>query len=142
MSKVLRNMPPVNPETAEFWQGCRDHRLLLQHCVDCKHQQFYPRLVCSQCSSRKLEWLEASGLAKVESFTVMRMAISPAYAEDLPYVVAIVRLAEGPKMMTNIVNTDPDTVSIGLEVSVKFRAYSDDVTVPVFSPVDSAQQKQ
>jgi uncharacterized OB-fold protein len=129
-----RNLPRPTPETAPFWDGCRAGRLLIQRCAACGNRQFYPRLVCTRCAARRLEWLAASGRATVESFTVVRQAISPAYAGDVPYVVAIVRLAEGPTMMSNIVQCEPEQVAIGMAVTVVFEPLDADITLPKFRP--------
>lgn len=134
MTGTRRNTPRPTVETAPFWEGCRAGRLLIQRCADCGHRQFYPRLVCSSCTSRRLEWEAASGRATVESFTVVRQAISPAYAADVPYVLAIVRLAEGPTMMTNIVGCDPADVSVGMDLLVAFEPLDADITLPKFRP--------
>ena len=82
--------------------------------------------------------MEASGAGRVASFTVVRRAVSEAYAA--PYVVALVDLAEGPRLMTNIVECAPEAVRVGLDVTVRFEAWADDVTLPVFAPVDPAAQ--
>ena len=73
----------------------------------------------------------------IESFTIVRQAISPARAGDVPYVIALVRLDEGPAMMTNIVDCDPAQVTIGLPVLVGFERLSDDIALPVFRPAQS-----
>ncbi len=136
MNDISRNMPVPNPETKAFWDACREQRLLIQSCSDCGHRQFYPRLICSECSSRDVDWVEACGSATIKSFTIMRMAISPAYESDIPYVIALVSLDEGPTMMTNVVNCDLEALAIGMDLQVQFRRYSDEISVPVFAPVD------
>ena len=134
MTGNARHVPRPTPETAPFWNGCREGRLLIQQCADCGHRQFYPRLVCSRCQSRQLEWIDCSGRATIESFTIVRQAISPAYAGDVPYVVAIVRLAEGPTMMSNIVQCDPERLAIDMPVTVVFDALTADINLPKFRP--------
>ncbi len=134
MSDAARNVPEITPDTAAFWEGCREGRLLIQCCGACGHRQFYPRLVCSACGQLAPAWVEASGKGTVESFTVMRQAISPAYAADVPYVLAIIRLAEGPTMMSNVIGCDPDEVSIGMPVRVAFEPLTPEIALPKFRP--------
>ena len=135
--RPLRNLPRITPESAPYWEGCREGKFLLQKCSACGTYQFYPRALCSACGSSEIAWAEASGQGEVVSFTVMQQAISPGYKDDVPYVVAIIRLAEGPTMMSNVVGCDPDAAAIGMPVTVGFKKYSDAVTVPVFSPAKS-----
>ena len=132
-----KNLPRPTPDTQAYWDGCRDEKLFIQHCTRCGHYQFYPRLICSSCMSPELEWAEASGKGQVRSFTILRQAISPAYADDVPYVVALIELSEGPTMMSNVVDCDPESVHIGMAVEVVFTAYTDEITVPQFKPLDS-----
>lgn len=135
-----RLLPRPTPETAAWWDGCREHRLLLQHCRDCGERQFYPRAVCGSCLGGRLEWIEAGGLATVETFTICRVPVTEAYAAQVPYVVAIVRLQEGPTMMTNIVGCAPESVAIGMPVEVVFEDVNDAITLPQFRPRQGAAQ--
>jgi uncharacterized OB-fold protein len=134
-----RLMPRPTPETEFWWENCRNRRLLIQHCSDCGAHQFYPRVVCSACHGGNLEWTEAGGQAVVETFTICRVPVTEAYSERLPYVVAIVRLAEGPTMMTNIIGCDPDAVTIGMPVEVDFEDWGDQFTLPQFRPRAAAE---
>jgi len=130
-----RNVPRPTAETAPYWEGCRDQKLLIQRCSECRHFQFYPRILCTECASRKVEWVAASGCGTVLSFTVVRQAISAAYAAEVPYVIALIKLDEGPTMMSNIIQADADSVKIGMPVEVVFEAWTDEVTVPKFRPL-------
>ncbi|MBZ5752686.1 Zn-ribbon domain-containing OB-fold protein [Metabacillus rhizolycopersici] len=129
-----KNFPQPTVETARFWEGCRVHELIIQKCSDCHNFQFYPRLMCTNCTSRKVEWMKASGRGKVMSFTIVHRAISKAYLSQVPYVIAIIELEEGPTMMSNIVQCEPKAVEIGMEVEVVFENWSDTITMPQFSP--------
>jgi uncharacterized OB-fold protein len=133
MSDALRKALPVpTPESAPYWQGCRESKLLLQRCAACGRQQFYPRAICAACSSPDLAWAAASGRGRVKSYTVIRRAVSAAYEPDVPYVVALIELAEGPTLMSNIVGAPPEQVRIGAAVRVRFDAWSDELRLPVF----------
>jgi uncharacterized OB-fold protein len=127
-------LPRPTPETVFWWEGCRENRLLLQYCSACESHQFYPRLACCGCQSTELEWVEASGIGSVETFTICRVPVAEAYAGDLPYVVAIVRLAEGPAMMSNIIGCDVEAVSTGMPVEVVFEVRNEEITLPQFRP--------
>ena len=133
---VLKTQPRPTPETEVYWQGCRDNQLLIQSCSDCGHVQFYPRSVCTKCMSQNLDWIEASGQATVISYTVMHRSVSKAYCVDGPQVLALVRLEEGPQMMSHVIDCDEDNLSIGLAVEVTFQEWSQDIVMPVFRPVE------
>jgi uncharacterized OB-fold protein len=131
-------LPVPSPETAFWWENCRDGRLLIQRCGACGAAQFYPRALCSSCLAETLEWVQTSGIAQVVTFTICRVPVAEAYAPDLPYVVALVRLDEGPTMMTNIVECDPEAVSTGMTVEVVFEALSEQISLPMFRPLREA----
>ena len=126
-------VPPVDPGTEPYWRGNENGRLLLQRCPRCDHVQFPPRLACTSCGARDLEWSDASGRGAVRTFTIIRRAVSPAFEADVPYVVALIGLDEGPTMMTNVVGCDPESVSIGQRVRVVFERRGQ-VAIPQFTP--------
>lgn len=130
-----KHLPPVNSETAPYWEGCREGELRLQRCAACAGLQFYPRLLCSHCGARDLTWVAASGNGRVRSFTIVRRAVSAAYEQDVPYVVALIELQEGPTMMSNVVGCDPEAVAIGMPVRVTFERWTDEISMPLFQPV-------
>jgi uncharacterized OB-fold protein len=132
---VGKNLPHPNPETAPYWEGCREQKLLIQRCSSCGHHQFYPRILCTECTSQQVEWVSACGRGKVVSFTIVRQAISEAYAADVPYVIALIQLDEGPTMMSNVIQSDPESVMVGMPVEVIFEAWSEEITVPKFCPL-------
>src|SRR6266404_6219829 len=92
--------PPVNPETKPFWNAAAQGRLLIKRCTACDEPHWYPRAICPFCSERT-EWMEASGHGTIYSYSVFRRT-------PIPYAIAYVTLAEGPTMMTNIVDCDLD----------------------------------
>jgi uncharacterized OB-fold protein len=128
-------LPAVTHETAPYWDAARRHELHIQRCAACGQHQFYPRIYCAQCFSDRVEWIKASGRAKVTTFTIVRRPVSPAFADDVPYVVALVTLAEGPTMMTNIVGCAPEKVAIGMPVEVTFEDWTEEISIPKFKPV-------
>ena len=131
---TTKPIPTPTLETQPYWDGCKRGELLIQQCAACEHYQFYPRLYCTKCFSDRVEWVRASGRAKVATFTIVRRPVSQAFKDDLPYVVALVTLDEGPTMMTNIVGCLPEEVAIGMRVAVTFEAWSDDISIAKFRP--------
>lgn len=131
-------LPTPGPETAFWWESCRAGRLLIQRCGDCGTHQFYPRLHCASCLRGGLEWVAAAGTGTVATYTICRVPVAEAYAADVPYVVALVRLAEGPTMMTNIVDCDPESVVVGMPVEVVFETRSEEISLPQFRPRSAA----
>jgi uncharacterized OB-fold protein len=131
-----RPLPVADAATGPYWEATREERLVMPRCDDCGHYHFYPRTLCPQCSSPKLKWTQVSGAGVVYSYTVIHRAPSPAFATAVPYVVAAVKLAEGPHMMTNIVGIAPDAVRIGMPVKVVFQKYSEEITLPMFEPAE------
>src|SRR5882757_2732306 len=133
---ALTSKPIPSPtlETQPYWDGCKRGELLIQQCAACEHYQFHPRLYCTKCFSDRVEWVRASGRAKVATFTIVRRPVSQAFKDDLPYVVALVTLDEGPTMMTNIIGCPPEQVAIGMSVAVTFHAWSDDISIAKFRP--------
>lgn len=133
-SAPLKNLPISTAETAEYWAGCQRRELLIQRCTDCGACQFYPRLLCTRCSGRALQWVRASGRGAIRTFTIVRRAVSAAYAAEVPYVVALIRLEEGPTLMSNVVGCAVETVAIDMPVEVVFDDWPGGVTVPKFRP--------
>ena len=105
-------------------------KLVLQRCQHCGHVLFYPRTHCDACQSDQLAWEDASGAGTIASYTVVRRAVSADF--EAPYVIALIDLAEGPRMMSQIIDADPDALAVGLSVKVDFAAWSEDITLPVF----------
>jgi uncharacterized protein len=132
--QIGKPVPVPTQETRPYWEGCKRHELRIQRCTACGHYQFYPRLYCDKCFSDDVEWITASGRATVYTFTIVHRPPSDAFKGDLPYVVALVKLEEGPSMMTNIVGCPPEQVAIGMAVKVTFDDLTDEITIPKFRP--------
>lgn len=111
---------------------------MLQHCVDCERAVFYPRLRCPHCWGNALTWVEASGRGTVASYTIIHRPGHPAFAADAPYVVALVDLAEGVRILSNIVNCPIETVQVEMPVNVVWEAQGE-FTLPKFQPADSEE---
>ena len=128
-------LPVIDPGSAPFWEAAREHRLSIPRCLDCGKHHFYPRELCPHCHSDNLEWSDVSGRGSIYTFTIARRPAGPAYADDVPYVIALIDLAEGPRMMTNVIASDVEAVRIGDAVEVVFDDVTDEVTLPKFKTV-------
>jgi hypothetical protein len=125
--------PIVNADSAPYWEGARSDKLLLQRCGGCGTLRFFPRFLCTACGSDRTEWSEVSGRGTVHSFTIVHRAAFPEFQATTPYVVALIDLEEGPRMMTNIVGDDALSVAIGDTVTVVFEERgADGAKVPQF----------
>jgi len=127
MAERKISAPAVNLETQPFWDAAAEGKLLIKKCTACGEPHFYPRTHCPFCFSDKTEWVEASGQGTVYTYSVMRRA-------SIPYAIAYVTLAEGPTMMTNIVDCDLDSIKIGQPVRLVFRPSEGGPPVPMFTP--------
>jgi uncharacterized OB-fold protein len=108
----------TTPLTEPFWDRANEGELLIQHCSSCGHRQHYPRNICISCWADEPLWMSASGNGVVWTFTVVEKPGHPAWVDEVPYVIALVELEEGPRVMTRIVDYPPELVSVGMPVSL------------------------
>jgi uncharacterized OB-fold protein len=134
-SPVSRPLPRPTEQSAAFWAATAEGRFVFQRCGSCAEAIFYPRVNCPACGSTDLVDEDASGRGTVYTYTVARRPTHRAFADAGPYVIAIVELAEGPHVTTNIVECDPEAVSVGMRVEVVFADEVDGVALPLFRPV-------
>ncbi len=130
----LKPLPEPTPATKPFWDAAREHRLLLQRSKQTGQFLYYPREVSPFGPQDELEWAEVSGRGSVYSFTVARRPTAPQWADDVPYVIAIVELEEGPHLTANIVGCPPGAVFIGQPVVASFEDVTPEVTLVQFRP--------
>jgi uncharacterized OB-fold protein len=102
--------------TAPYWEAAERGELLLQRCAECAEHVHPPAPSCPMCTHGRLEWVPAAGSGVVHSFTIARHAAHPAVKDCLPYVVALVRLDEGPRVVLNVLGVEPEQVVIGMRV--------------------------
>jgi uncharacterized protein len=126
-------LPVIDEVNGAYWSAAAEGRLLIQECPHCHHRQFYPRALCTRCGGEP-EWLECSGRGTVHTFTVVRQMGMRPFRDELPYVVAMIELEEGPRMMGNVTGCDPDAVRIGLPVEAYFVRAAEDVGVVMWRP--------
>lgn len=136
MDAYAGNLPKPTPETQPFWAGTRARTLLLPWCEDCGKPHFYPRAICPHCLSDRLDWRPASGRGRLHTYVINHRA---AKGFTAPYVIAVVELEEGPRMMSNIVMDDPtpEKLAIDMALEVTFEDVTDAITLPRFRPVAS-----
>jgi hypothetical protein len=128
------DLPTPEGDTRRFWDAAREGTLLLKRCAACGKRHFYPRPFCPHCWSTEVDWEPASGHATVYTYSIVHQNDLPPFNQRVPYVAAIVDLAEGPRMMTNLVDVEHERLRVGMAVEVAFQKISDDVTIPVFRP--------
>lgn len=133
--RYQKPLPRIDEESRGYWEALARHELYVQRCRDCGTVRFPPRAVCTHCMSSATEWLRCSGRGTVYSFTVTHQNQAPGFREELPYLLAIVELAEGPRVMTNVVECTPDVVRIGMSVEVVFDDVVPGTTLAKFRPV-------
>lgn len=127
-----RPLPVIDADSAPFWAAARDRRLRVQRCLECDRHVFYPRALCPHCHTELVEWVDCSGHGTIYSYTVARRPAGPAFADDVPYVVVLVDLDEGVRMLSNLLTDDVESVRIGGRVVVRFDDVADGVTLPLF----------
>lgn len=139
MAEIQHPLPNASWETRGYWEGAGRGEIVLQRCRTCGTVQHKPRGVCATCLSGDIEHFVASGQGTVYTFTVTNQNMAKGFAEACPYVMAYVTLEEGPRVLTNIVGCDPDTVIIGMKVKADFATQERDdgeaFAVPRFTPV-------
>jgi uncharacterized protein len=122
--------PLIDDESRPFWDGLKREELMIQHCLTCDKFIFYPRLYCPHCFSDNVSWTKSSGWGHIYSYTVVHNA-APPFKNQTPFVVAIVELEEGVRMMSRIIG-EQGQVQIDKTVSVIFEQIDDELTLPYF----------
>jgi uncharacterized protein len=124
--------PDVTADTRPFWDALHAGKFQLQRCADCGKLRHYPRPVCDACYSMKAEWVAASGLGTVHSWTITHHAFHPGFKADLPLMLLTVDLAEGVRMQAQARGIGDGELKIGLKVKLGFERVTEDLTLPVF----------
>ena len=136
MSALPASEPMTTLETEPFWSAAAEGRLVLPRCDACGTVIWYPRRFCPACRTTSVSWIEASGRGTVYTYTVVRKGARGAWGEVAPYVIAYVELDEGPRVLTNVVDIDPDAVEVGMAVRVVFDPTPEGQAVFRFAPAE------
>ncbi len=131
---MTKPIPHPDELSAPYWEGLKRGVLMIQSCGECGTLRHYPRLLCGECYSLAVTWVEVSGRGEIHSWTVAHHAFLPSFKEDLPYVLVVVDLEAGVRAMgrlTGVLDTD---IRIGLPVQFVARARADGLLLPTFVP--------
>lgn len=147
MAERAKALPQPTEETLPYWEACRRHELQIQYCNDCRRYYFYPRPFCRWCMSRNTEWRKVSGRGKLHTH-VINYRPARGFENDAPYVIAVIELDEGPRMMTNLLDIEIDLsvepsglrrkdgseLKIDDAMEVVFEDVNAEITLPKFRP--------
>lgn len=134
MVELTKPLPHVDDDNREYWEYCKNHDFRMQKCTSCGYIRFPCSIVCPECHSMEAEWTKLSGKGKVYTFTVYRRPYHPAYKDDIPYVLAIIELEEGPRMESNVTGCPVEEVKIDMPVEVYFDDVTPEFAIPKFRP--------
>ncbi|MBN1381173.1 MAG: OB-fold domain-containing protein [Deltaproteobacteria bacterium] len=137
MDDDLKPLPVINDDNRDFWNGCRNHELRFQKCEQCGHVRWPASLICPVCFCRAFNWIVSEGRGRIYTFVVYHVAYHPGFQDDLPYVVAVVELTEGPRLLTNIAECPIDEISCDMPVEVTWRDVNKEISLPLFRPAVS-----
>lgn len=133
-------MPTPNPDTQEFWDGCKNHEFRIQRCKSCGTFRHYPRPACFNCQSFDTEWVTIGGRGTIYSYTIAQHSFHPFFRDKVPYAVVVVELDEAPgvRMASNMVDCPVDAVQCGMPVDVVWEDLDDKITLYKFRPLAKA----
>lgn len=132
-----RLAPTITPDTQFFWDGVTDHKLLIQRCARCATLRHPPRPMCPTCNSLEWDTVESSGKGTLYSFVMPQHPPFPWFEPG--YIVALVDLEEGTRLVSNLVDIDPDDAAIGMAVEVFYEHFDDGLVLPQFRPAVSGR---
>ncbi len=135
MNEYKKPLPLITELSKQFYNACKQGKLLYQKCDDCGQVVFFPKEFCPNCMGRYLGWLESSGKGKIYTFTVTYDFAPPEFMTDVPYAIAIINMDEGFSIMSNIVECDFERLKCDMPVEVVFDPVTSEITLPKFRPV-------
>lgn len=137
-NEIPKPEPAITPETKPFWDAAKNKEFMLVKCVDCgfyRNPVSITANICPDCGSRKPgAWVKASGKGKVHTYTAVHRTFHPAFERELPYILVIVELEEGPRFLANMREITPDEMKLDMPVEVIFEKLTDDIMLPQFKP--------
>lgn len=129
---VARPRPVIDETNARYWESARAHALELPRCTECSHMFYPPRDQCPRCLGGSIRWERVSGNATLFTWNVVHQIYYEAFRELAPYVVAVVELEEGPRLITNMLRHSSEGLHVGLNVTLDYLDVDDELTLPVF----------
>lgn len=130
----LRLPSPQTPLDEEFWAHCAQERLCFQRCTRCYTWRHLPRLLCAHCGSDRWEWEASSGRGHLFSWTVSHQAVLPEFRDQVPFVVALVELEEGVRMVSTLRGVALEDLALDLPLQLDFERVDEETALPVFRP--------
>lgn len=139
MADYKKPLPQADPTTQPYWDSLKAHAMQIQRCNDTGKFFFYPRGLSPFTLSGNVSWEPVSGKGTLYAYTIVHLNRAPGFADELPYIVALIELDEGARLMSNLVEVtpDPESVTIGMAVELVYDDVTDDVTLPKFRPAQS-----
>ena len=134
MSDYAKPIPTPSEDSRPYWEAARNHELKLQQCRECNAFRFPPAEVCSECTSDAYDWKPVSGKGRVFSFVIYHRAYHPGFQDEIPYVVGVIELDEGARMLSNVIGCKPEEVRCDMPVEVSFEDITDEMSLPKFRP--------
>lgn len=136
----------ADPTTQPFWDATKEERLVAPRCTNCGTFRFPPYHICYNCRSEGVEWVELPGTGTVYSYTVIHHPLHPELAAVVPYISAIIELdgtqGAGARLLANIIEWDPDEITIGSRVQAAFDHVNDELTLVRFRPLREEPSRQ
>lgn len=131
---MLRGLsePNADIDTQPFWQGCRDDRFLIPTCQECETPRWPPGPACPKCQSQKVVWIASLGKGRIYSWAIVTHAIAPATTDEVPYVIALIDLGEGVRVVGNVVDVTPAEMKPGMPVELFFEDAGNGFRLPNF----------
>jgi hypothetical protein len=133
-TEYTKPIPVPSKETKPFWDAARERRLVMPACTSCGTFRFPVSRFCRACGKPGYEWRTVAGTGRLYSYVTYHRAYHPGFVDELPYVVGLVELDEGPRIISNIVGIAPDAVRCDMKVSVQFDSITPEVALPKFAP--------
>jgi uncharacterized protein len=134
MTQMRYDLPVPDDYTQAWWDATAQGRLLVARCGSCGEAHYYPRPFCPRCGVDAVAWEQAGGDAVLYTWSVVYSNDLPPFRDKVPYVAAVVDLAEGPRMMTNVVGCEPGDLRVGMALRLEFEELGDGFHIPVFRP--------
>ena len=135
MAAASKSLPKPTPDTQPFWDAVKRHQLSLPKCKACGQLHYFPRPFCPHCFSWDLEWVRCSGKGKLYSYVINHRP-APGFEEEAPYVIAVVELDEGPRMLSNLIDIEPtpEAVQVDMPVEILFQDVNEEMAMFTFRP--------